>query len=42
VATFLDTLDTLYGPDTAPIEEVPVLSAHARVARHALEPGAVN
>jgi hypothetical protein len=43
VATFLDTLDMLYGPDIAPIEEVPVLSAHARdAARHALEPGVVN
>ena len=43
VATFLDTLDTLYGPDIAPIEEVQVLSAHARdTARQLLEPSAVN
>jgi len=43
-ATFLDTLDTLYGPDIAPIDEVPVLSVHARdtAGRHRLEPGAVN
>jgi len=42
-ATFLDTLDTLYGPDIAPIEEVQVLSAHARdSARQLLEPSAVN
>jgi hypothetical protein len=43
VATFLDTLDTLYGPDIAPIEEVQVLSARARdTARRPLEPSAVN
>jgi hypothetical protein len=43
VASFLDTLDTLYGPDIAPIEEVPVLSARARdSARQLLEPSAVN
>jgi hypothetical protein len=43
VATFLDTLDTLYGPDIAPIEEVQVLSARARGgARQLLEPSAVN
>ena len=43
VATFLDTLDTLYGPDIAPIEEVQVLSARARdSARQLLEPSAVN
>ena len=43
VATFLDTLDTLYGPDIAPIEEVQVLSARARDnARQLLEPSAVN
>jgi len=43
VASFLDTLDTLYGPDIAPIEEVPVLSVRARdSARQLLEPSAVN
>jgi len=43
VASFLDTLDTLYGPDIAPIEEVPVLSARARdSARQLLEPSAIN
>jgi hypothetical protein len=44
VATFLDTLDTLYGPDIAPIEEVQVLSGRTRdtAARHPMEPGAVN
>ena len=43
VASFLDTLDTLYGPDIAPIEEVQVLSARARdSARQLLEPSAVN
>ena len=43
VASFLDTLDTLYGPDIAPIEEVQVLSARARdAARQPLEPSAVN
>ena len=43
VATFLDTLDTLYGPDIAPVEEVQVLSVRARdAARRPLEPSAVN
>jgi hypothetical protein len=43
VATFLDTLDTLYGPDIAPIEEVQALSARARDrAGRPLEPSAVN
>jgi len=43
VATFLDTLDTLYGPDIAPIEEVQALSVRARDrAGHPLEPSAVN
>jgi hypothetical protein len=44
VATFLDTLDMLYGPDIAPVDEVPMLPPGARdtAARHALEPGAVN
>jgi hypothetical protein len=44
VATFLDTLDTLYGPDVAPIDHVQSLSAHARdtAARHPMEPGVVN
>jgi hypothetical protein len=42
VATFLDTLDTLYGPDVAPIDQVQILSAHARDARHPLEPSAIN
>jgi hypothetical protein len=42
-ATFLDTLDTLYGPDIAPIDEVQVLSARARGSvRQLLEPSAVN
>jgi hypothetical protein len=44
VATLLDSLDMLYGPDVAPIEDVQVLSAHARdlAAGHPLEPSAVN
>ncbi len=44
VATFLDTLDTLYGPDVAPVEHVPMLSARARdtLTRRPIEPGAVN
>lgn len=44
VATFLDTLDTLYGPDIAPIEQVQLLPVRARdtAAHYPLEPGAVN
>jgi hypothetical protein len=44
VATFLDTLDTLYGPDVAPVERVQMLSASARdtAAHHPMEPGAIN
>lgn len=40
VATFLDTLDTLYGPDLA----VEMFSARGRdtTIRHPMEPGAIN
>jgi hypothetical protein len=44
VATFLDTLDALYGPDIAAIDQVQMLPAGARdvAARRPLEPSAVN
>jgi len=44
VATFLDTLDMLYGPDIAPAEQVQMFSPRGRdtAARHPMEPGVVN
>jgi hypothetical protein len=44
VATFLDALDTLYGPEMTTIEQVQMVSARGRDAsvRYPLEPSALN